>query len=31
MKWKKLRGFYHDAYGEHHITYSINVNQLLSE
>lgn len=31
MKWKKLRGFYQDADSEHHITYSINVNQLLSE
>lgn len=31
IKWKKFLGFYQDADGEHHITYSINVNQLLSE
>jgi hypothetical protein len=30
IRWKKLAGFYHDAEGEHHSTYTINVNQLLS-
>jgi molybdopterin/thiamine biosynthesis adenylyltransferase len=30
IKWKKLCGFYQDAEHEHHCTYSINVNQLLS-
>lgn len=31
IKWKKLCGFYNDLEKEHHSTYSINVNQLLSE
>lgn len=31
IKWKKLCGFYNDAELEHHSTYSINVNMLLSE
>jgi hypothetical protein len=31
IKWKKLAGFYQDLEDEHHCTYSINVNQLLSE
>lgn len=31
IKWKKLRGVYQDLEREHNCTYSINVNQLLSE
>ena len=31
IKWKKLFGFYQDFEQEHHSTYSINVNMLLSE
>jgi hypothetical protein len=31
MKWKKLCGFYQDLEGEHHSTYSTNVNQLTSD
>jgi len=31
IKWKKLCGFYQDMEHEHHSTYTINVNQLLSE
>lgn len=31
IKWKKLSGFYQDFEGEHHSTYTINVNMLLSE
>ena len=31
IKWKKLCGFYQDLQGEHNCTYSINVNQLLSD
>lgn len=31
VKWKKLCGFYQDLEQEHHSTYSINVNMLLSE
>ena len=31
IKWKKLCGFYQDLEGEHNCTYSINVNQLLSD
>lgn len=31
IKWKKLCNFYQDLEGEHDCTYSINVNQLLSE
>jgi hypothetical protein len=31
IKWKKLCGFYQDLGGEHNSTYSINVNQLLSD
>ena len=31
IKWKKLCGFYQDLEREHNCTYSINVNQLLSE
>ena len=28
IKWKKLRGFYHDLEGEHHSTYTIDTNSL---
>ena len=31
LRWKKLAGFYQDLENEHHITYSTNVNQFLSE
>lgn len=31
IKWKKICGFYQDVKGEYHTTFSINVNQLLSE
>ncbi|MFM1771925.1 MAG: hypothetical protein RLZZ71_1067 [Bacteroidota bacterium] len=31
MKWKKMTGFYQDLEKEHHLTYSINVAQLLNE
>ena len=31
IKWKKLCGFYQDLEQEHNSTYSINVNQLLSD
>jgi len=31
IKWKKLCGFYQDLEQEHNCTYSINVNQLLSD
>ena len=31
QKWLKLVGFYQDLEKEHHSTYAINVNQLLSE
>ncbi|WP_421793658.1 ThiF family adenylyltransferase [Hydrocarboniphaga effusa] len=31
IKWKKLCGFYQDVIKEHHMTYAINVNQLLSD
>ena len=31
IKWKKVCGFYQDLEGEHNCTYSINVNQLLSD
>lgn len=31
IKWKKLCGFYQDLDHEHHSTYSLNVNQLISE
>lgn len=31
MKWKKLIGFYADFRHEHHSTYTIEVNMLLSE
>jgi len=31
IKWKKICGFYQDLENEHHSTYSINVNQLLSD
>jgi len=31
IKWKKRCGFYQDLEREHDCTYSINVNQLLSE
>lgn len=31
IKWKKLSGFYQDCEGEHHSTYTLNVNMLLSE
>ena len=28
IKWKKLRGFYHDLEGEHYSTYTIDTNSL---
>lgn len=31
IKWKKLCGFYQDMEHEHDCTYTINVNQLLSD
>jgi hypothetical protein len=31
IKWKKLRGFYHDREKEHHSMYTIDGNQLLNE
>lgn len=31
IRWKKLAGFYQDFEHEHHTTYSININQFLSE
>ena len=31
IKWKKLRGFYHDREREHHSIYTIAGNQLLNE
>ena len=31
IKWKKLFGFYADFRHEHHTTYTIEVNMLLSE
>ena len=31
VKWKKLRGFYVDLEREHHTTYTVSGNQLLSE
>ena len=31
IRWKKLCGFLQDFEDEHHSTYSLNVNQLLSE
>ena len=31
IKWKKLRGFYHDGDEEHHSTYTLSANMLLSE
>ena len=31
IKWKKLCGFYQDMEDEHDSTYTINVNQLLSD
>jgi molybdopterin/thiamine biosynthesis adenylyltransferase len=31
IKWKKLCGFYQDMEHEHHSTYTINVNLMLSE
>lgn len=31
IKWKKLTGFYRDLEREHHSTYSLDVNMLLSE
>jgi hypothetical protein len=31
VRWKKLCGFYQDMEREHHSTFTINVNQLLSE
>jgi hypothetical protein len=30
IKWKKLRGFYRDFEGEHHITYTTDGNMLLN-
>jgi hypothetical protein len=31
IKWKKLRGYYHDAGKEHFCAYTIRSNQLISE
>lgn len=31
IRWKKLCGFYQDTEHEHHCTYTINHNQLLSD
>jgi hypothetical protein len=31
LKWKKLRGFYHDLRRELHSTYTIDCNMMLSE
>ena len=31
LRWKKLYGFYRDLSNEHHTTYTIDVNMLLSE
>lgn len=31
IKWKKLCGFYADLEGEHHITYTIDVNMLVGD
>lgn len=31
LRWKKLYGFYRDLNNEHHTTYTIDVNMLLSE
>ena len=31
VRWKMIRGFYRDLEGDLHLTYSIDVNQLLSE
>jgi molybdopterin/thiamine biosynthesis adenylyltransferase len=31
IKWKRLRGFYHDSEREHNSTYSIDCNLLTSE
>jgi len=31
LRWKKLFGFYRDLNNEHHTTYTIDVNMLLSE
>lgn len=31
IKWKKLCGFYQDFENEHHSTYTMNVNMLLSD
>lgn len=31
IRWKKLRGFYHDPEREHHSTFSIDGNFLLNE
>jgi|SRR5690554_1884068 len=31
IKWKKMSGFYQDLEKEQHMTYSINVSQLLNE
>jgi hypothetical protein len=31
MKWKKLFGFYRDLKGEHHTTFAIDGNLLISE
>lgn len=30
IKWKKLRGFYRDLEGEHHLTYTTDGNMLLN-
>jgi hypothetical protein len=31
IKWKKLCGFYHDSENEHHTSYTLNLNLLLSD
>jgi hypothetical protein len=31
IKWKKLAGFYRDDRHEHHATYTVAANMLLSE
>jgi hypothetical protein len=31
IKWKKMSGFYHDSYEEHHSSYSISNSKLINE
>jgi predicted ThiF/HesA family dinucleotide-utilizing enzyme len=31
IKWKKMSGFYHDSYNEHHCSYSISNSKLTNE